>query len=180
MKSKKILYALIALLLAIPAHAEDEAFEGFGYGGISYDTFDLKQGNTSSEPEGFTLRLGYQFMENLAAEAHLGFGAKEDEVNGTAIDVKDYYGFYLRGVLPVGEKFNLFALAGYNSIEVEGLTSTVGGTESTESESDYGYGLGADYEFAENFFLSVDYKKMLDGSNLEAETLNLGFRFNFS
>lgn len=179
MKFNAALIAITALLLTGPVHAEDE-FDGFGYGGISYDSFDLKQGNVSSEPEGFNLRMGYQFMKHLAVEAHVGFGAKEDQVQGTAIDVKNYYGVYLRGVLPLGEKFNLFALGGYNSVEVETLTNAVGGTESTVSDEDYSYGVGADYEFVENIFLSVDYLRMLDSSNLEADTLKLGFRFNFS
>lgn len=173
--------ALISLLgLGWNAHA-DEEFEGYGYGGISYDMFDLKQGSLSVEPSGFKMRLGYQLFKHLGIEGQYGVGSQEDDADNIDVDISNYYGIYLRGTLPLGERLNLFALAGYNSLEVDNLSGgAVGGSADSRDDDDYGYGAGADFEFIDNFFLSVDYMRMLDTDTFEAETLSIGFRYNFS
>lgn len=165
------------------ANAEDE-FESTTYGGLEYGQYDLSFGGLSAEPEGIRARVGYRWSEHFAVEAFYGLGAKEDErkVNGVDVDVdlNDTYGIYLRGILPMGEKANVYGIVGYSSIEVDNFIGpTASGSKDSVSDSDYGYGVAADYNVFKQVFLSLEYMRMLDGDKIEADVLNAGIRVNF-
>lgn len=187
--------------LAGPAAAQD-SYEGvyanIGIGQINADldlsNLDL-QGNTidldQEEIKALIVsgRVGYRLNRFLAIEGDAGFGLGGDDfqraipvnidgfgtVNVDAdadLKVKSYYGIFARGILPVGDKFDIFGRAGYGTAKAEG---TVVGTTSllpgfsasaTESQSTSGfaYGVGAEYHLNERHGIRIDYTGIDDAS----------------
>ena len=183
MKTKTyLLTALTAIAFPLAGQADDSDFESVTYGGLNYALFDINQGNISAEPEGFRLHLGHQWHPNLAIELHYGFGANEDVVNAggneVAVDIDTYYGLYLRGLLPMGENFHIYGLAGYGSIDVENISGRTGNNLDTSGDEDYGYGVGAEYKFTDILSLSLEYMRLMDASDIEADALSFGLRFD--
>lgn len=191
--------------LASPAAAQD-GYEGvyanIGIGQINADldlsNLDL-QGNTVDLGEEkiksliLSGRIGYRINRFLAIEGDAGFGLGGDDfqraipvdVNGfgavnvdadAELDVKSYYGIFARGILPVGDQFDIFVRGGYGTAKVEG---TVTGTTAllpgfsasasdSQSSSGFGYGVGAEYHINETHGIRVDYSGISDESFISA------------
>ena len=120
-------------------------------------------------------RFGAYFGENFSGELRLGVGIGDDTVNyeGTDVNVelKDFYGVYLRGGVPIGEIFYPYAIIGYTKGKVEG--SAYGISESF-SESDASFGVGADFSFTETLKLNLEYAKYLEKDGVELTGFTVG------
>ena len=130
-------------------------------------------------------RLGYRVNRNLAIEGDIGFGLSGDNFQRTIpvdinplgvvnvdadvdLDVKSYFGIFARGILPVNEKFDLFARAGYGTAKAEamatGRTTLLPGFSATASESQssngFAYGVGAEYHINARHGIRIDYSSI--------------------
>lgn len=141
------------------------------------------------------LYAGYQFNEYFALEGSLG---GYDALDGDLVTVGDmkFLAIQPKVILPVGERFNLFAKAGvsYFNAEFKASNSILGSAGyTTLSDTAFAgmYGLGAEFALTDNLHLeaSWDYMnpelevvKLADANaKVEAEisVLSLGVSYHF-
>jgi len=202
----------VACAISSQATAQD-AYEGayanIGIGQLSADldlsNLDL-QGNAvdlgQESVNGLILsgRLGYRVNRFLAVEGDAGFGLGGDSlqrtipvnVNGFGtvnvdadadLDVKSYYGIFARGILPVGEQFDLFARAGYGTAKAEatatGTTALLPGFSATASDSQsmsgFAYGFGGEYHINDRHGIRVDYSGIGDEASFISGSYTIKF-----
>jgi opacity protein-like surface antigen len=144
----KFMFALIAAsaFAMSPAMAQDSGF----YVGAGIGDFGVEVDGFSDSDTAFKVFGGYKFAKYFAADLeYLDGGTVED--GGLEIDVS---GFNLSGVgiLPVGEKFNLFAKLGMILWDAE--TNGFG----DDSGEDFSWGIGAGYSFTDQFGMQLEYQ----------------------
>ena len=162
-----------------------EARESTLYAGVGYSRIDID--GLKSHPKLVAGLLGWSFNEYLSLEGRFGTGvgsATEQVVvteitNGTTtipvdVDIKHYYGGFLRGTLPIGERFGLYALAGYGSGKVE-VSSTALSISDSESSGAYGAGMELSFGDQHAHQLGVEWAKYFE----DAEALSVIYRFKF-
>lgn len=122
------------------------------------------------------VQAGYKFNDYVAIEGRYWFGGSTDEVVVTGLngglasadlDV-DSWGIYVKPMYPVTEEFNIYALLGYasSSYDVNVYQGVFTATLNNGTDYDgFSWGLGADYEFNENWSVFVDYVSLYDDSN---------------
>ncbi|MEJ0061012.1 MAG: porin family protein [Terricaulis sp.] len=159
---KKLVISVIAMAAAMgmsatAAHAE-------WYAGASYTNYDFD----NAEVGGVTGRLGYKFHPNFAVEAE-GTAGVDDDDNAELDHAAGIYGV---GILPVSSNFDVFGRVGYQEVEIDGS-----GPVADISDDGVGYGVGANYRFANGLGLRGEYTR-LDG-DVEADTFSLGGVVNF-
>lgn len=177
MKKTMIAGAIIASLSLVTAV---EANEG-NYFGVGVTQFNID--DSSFEADVLTLdgRIGTYFNENFSGEIRAGFGVQDDTINfdlNSSVDyeMKNYYGAYLRAGVPAGEVFYPYAIVGYTRGKVE---ASFMGASASESESDFSYGLGADFALSNDFDITLEYMNYLDKDGVEVDGISLGFKARF-
>ncbi len=203
---KYILIATAATGLAAGAQAQSyDSDTGFYLDG-GYQYLDIKPDGADSgvDTNGIAARLGYRFNNVFSLESELASGiddgefdynVDEDEFNlddnedgdfedtiGASGDIGLNYlvGLYGRADLPVTERMNLFARAGYAYIDVDASVSTPGGTAINIEDSADGpaVGAGLTYDLSENWELRGDYTYYpFDSTDTNGVMLGLGYKF---
>lgn len=201
-KSHLTILAVASISLPAVATADNGFYVNGGVGHVSAD-LDLNdiQAGLGSESASTILvigRAGYQFADFFAIEAEGGFGLDGDSIDRTVplsdplfgtvdvnlnadVKINNYFGVFARGILPVTDNIDVFARAGYGSVEVEAdATATALGLSATDSVSDrandFAYGAGAELGFgaAGNHGLRFDGTIVADG---EFFSLSYSYRF---
>lgn len=125
-------------------------------------------------------RFGAFFNENISAEARLGFGVGDDTVNYGGVDIKaeldNVYGAYLRGGIPAGEVFYPYAIIGYTKGK---FTGSAYGVSVSNSESDFSFGVGADFKVTDTLKINAEYLSYLDKDEAELTGFAVGVAFSF-
>lgn len=165
-----ILALIAASAFAIsPAQAEDNGF----YVGAGVGDFGIDVGPFDGSDTGFKVFGGYQFMKYLAAELEYVDGGTVD-LGPLDIDVS---GFNLSGVgiLPLGEKFNLFAKLGM--IFWDASARGKGGGD--DSGEDFSWGIGGGYSFTDHFGVRVEYQGFEIEDSDTVDMISLGATWAF-
>ena len=178
--------------------APDES--GF-YVGLAYGYADLSQDYSSdrwSEKiednfDTIMLQAGYKFNQYFAVEGRywdaVGDGDWTDTWQGGSSGSNSdlsAWGVYVKPMYPVTEEFDVYALLGYGNVDYD---SHYGQEDPVHDLDDEGFqwGLGASYEFRDNFAVFADYvelyndNKIYDGENLDSTiyTVNIGVTYKF-
>lgn len=126
---------------------------------------------------GARLRLGIQLNNWFDLEAQVGGGEDDSRRTFNPLSVT-YFGVYLKGYLPIGQRISLFALAGGGAVE---LTQTIGRREFSDDGGGFSYGFGLETQLSEYWDLTADYMRYtLNNDNLsDISTVNLGLKFYF-
>ncbi len=171
--------ATIALCgVCLPAHAQ-EAYLGASYLSSS-GTFSSSGESFDPNADGWKIFGGWNFNKYFGAElTYYDLGklqqTKDNETFTADVKVTDVA---FRGILPVGERFELFARLGYSNVSVDStLTGT--GASASLSTTDWRllYGLGADLKLGKRFGLRAEWEGWdVDGS-LQEYALGAYFRF---
>jgi len=142
--------ALAALaLLASPAWAAED--NGF-YAGVGLGMSDLSAGDFSGNDFAFKVFAGYDFMKYFGMEAaYMDGGSPSD--HGFNVDLSGW-DIALRGILPIGEKGELFAKLGYVWWHVD--ADEFG----SDNGDDMMYGLGGGYRFTDQFGMRGEWERM--------------------
>ncbi len=169
----KICTALLAAaLLASPLAmaAEDGGFyvgAGMGSFGIDYrETENSVDFTFKGDDTAFKLFGGYNFNRYIGTELEYFDGGTIDQSydlgKGTTLDVDiDVTGFNLSvvGVAPIGERFTVFAKLGMVFWDVDFTEDYSGAiTVYNDSGEDLSWGLGAGFDFTEQFGARVEYQ----------------------
>jgi hypothetical protein len=149
---------------------------GHTYVEVGYTQLDWSEGSVSLKPTSALVRVGYEFNRNLAAEVLGAVGASSDTFQGVSFKVDSAYGVYLKGLLPLSTKFDLFARAGWLHVSVSGAAL---GQSASLGDSSLSYGVGAQYHFTNNGYLQGDYASYFDkhGDTIKGPSLSVGYRF---
>lgn len=149
MKTKLAILAALALL-ASPAWSAPEgsgAYVGAGIG-MSDLSFDGFNGNDFA----FKVFGGYDFFKYLGVEAaYMNGGSPSD--HGFSIDV-DGWDIAVRGILPLGDRGELFAKLGYVwwNADTNGFGSDDG--------EDLMYGIGGGFRFTDHLGMRAEWERM--------------------
>ncbi len=183
----------VFILLSNAAKAETSFYGGVNYVFLNYEepggsvTVTDADGTATVSVDDIDLdfslpgfRLGAQFHENLSAELRFGFdlGVFQTEESfdarvtqdGSTVTVevdtelKRYYGGYLRAGVPVG-RFYPYLLAGWTNVKLEYSFDTVPST--SNSDSDFSYGLGTLIRFSDDLGVGIEWGKYYDKDNVE-------------
>jgi len=194
------------------AAAQDNHQGLYGNVGVSQLSADLDlsdlnlQGNTvdlGEESASITMitgRVGYRLNSYFAIEGDAGFGLGGDSlqrtipvaVNGIGtvtvnadadLDVKNYFGVFARGILPVSNQFDIFLRGGYGTAKAEATavatTDLLAGFSATASDSQstngFAYGIGGQYHINERHGIRADFSAI--GS--EAQFFSLAYAVKF-
>ncbi|RCV86547.1 porin family protein [Billgrantia montanilacus] len=135
-----------------------------GYVGGDAMFWDLDpDGASSANSTGLRIRGGAQFNEFLAAEAHVGTGGSDGDVE------LDYLvGAYAKGIAPISQEFRLYGMVGMTEVDFD-----------VDRESGFSYGAGAEFDVAPNLAVGADYMRYLDKSDHTFDAASVGVRFRF-
>lgn len=200
---RSILIASAAVAgLASAAHAQEAGpyFEG------GYQYLDIKPDGADSgvDTNGIAARAGWRFNNIFSLEAELATGiddgefdynVDEDELNfddnndGDLSDVIAASGDvglnYLTGIygkanLPLTERLNAYARAGYAYVDLDASLNTPGGIDINVEDSADGpaFGAGMSYDLSENLYLKGDYTYYsFDSTDTSGVMLGVGYKF---
>lgn len=167
MRLKLLLLASLIGSASLAQAAEPGFYIGAGLGqaGIEVDGNDPDAGdiNFDGNDVGYKLFAGFRFVDWFAVEAAWNdFGKADDseDVAGVPIETEfetDGFDVNLVGMVPVGERFDLFAKAGYFMWDAEGRTTAFPGSVKTDGE-DLTYGVGVQGFLLPNLGLRAEYQ----------------------
>lgn len=198
---------------ALPAYAQNGDMRGaYATVGITQVTADLDLSDLSASGTTIDLgqqdakvnmltgRLGYRIASFLAIEGEAGLGLGGDSFQQTVpvavpgagtvnvdadvdLDINNYGGIFARGILPLGDQFEVFARGGYGFAKAKasavGTVAALPGFSASASESDstseFAYGVGAQFNINETHGVRLDYSSI--GSDLTI--ISVGYAVNF-
>ena len=163
--------------------------------------FDLQSSSLDDSDTGFGATLGYRVNENFAAElsyVDLGdvtYQASNEQANpaneSVTLDTSAAGPvFSLLGILPVAERWDVYARAGLALMDSEGeATATVGDVTDRISDStnrsNVVFGAGVNYDASDRFGLQLEWDRYFDVGSEEIvgesdiDLFSLGLRYNF-
>lgn len=150
---------------AVSAQAQQWSTYPESYLGGDAMWWELDPDGSASASDDFGLRLrgGVQFNELFAVEGHLGTGGSDGDVS-----LEYLVGAYAKGILPIAPELRVYGLAGVTEVDFD-----------VESESDFSYGVGGEFDMTPNLALGADYMRYLDNSDQTFDAASVGLRFRF-
>jgi opacity protein-like surface antigen len=174
MKLTAFAAAAAALLFINAAQAQQAGNAPRGYAEIGYSSIRIRDAGISVKPTAVRGIAGYNFHPNFAVEGMAAFGASSDSTFGVDIKVRDMFGVFVKPKVNI-DNFELFARLGWARTR---LKASFMGVSATDSDSDFAWGVGANYNFTPTVYGSLDYLRFQNGSpRADAWTLGVGFRF---
>jgi hypothetical protein len=150
---KTMLLAALAAGGSAAAQAETGFYAGAGY--THFDGDDVALG-------GLTGRLGVRLHPNFAIEGEASFGVNDDEVGPLKVELDHAVAAYGVGVLPVSPTIDLFARAGFASLEADGAFGVA-----RQADGDgFAFGVGGQIMLTDRFGVRGDYTR-IDGDEVE-------------
>ena len=163
--------------------------------------FDLQSSSLDDSDTGFGAALGYQVNENFAAElsyvdlGDVSYQASNEQANpaneSVTLDTSAAGPvFSLLGILPVGERWDLYGRAGLALMDSEGEASATAGdvtdriSDST-NRSNMVLGAGVQYDVSDRFGIQLEWDRYFDVGSEEIvgesdiDLFALGLRYNF-
>ncbi|MBU1288468.1 MAG: porin family protein [Alphaproteobacteria bacterium] len=196
--------AAIALGLSAPAVAQEDTGL-YVQGGYSYLNIEPDGADSGVDSNAITGRVGYQFTPMFSLEADLSTGiddgefdynVDEDEFNlddNDDTDLNDVIaasgdlglnylvGLYGRATVPVTDRLNVSARAGYAYIDVDASIITPGGTTLgviEDSADGPALGAGISYDLTDSWQLRGDYTYYdFEDTDTGAATIAVGYKF---
>ena len=200
--------AVIALGLAAPAVAQTYGIEDTGFyaqGGYTYLDIEPDGAESGIDSNAITGRVGYQFTPMFSLEAELSTGiddgefdynVDEDEFNlddNSDADFNDtitasgdlglnyLVGLYGRATVPLTERLDVSARAGYAYIDIDASIITPGGTTLgliENSANGPAIGAGLSFDMTDNWQLRGDYTYYsFEDTDTNAATIAVGYKF---
>ena len=198
MKTQAVLRAPLvasAILLAtmtVPTHAQES--DSRRYVGVQYANLDLDSSGNDVDVDldwttpALMVNVGYQINPYFAVEGRAGIGVSDDDddfffgedENGNPIprstdaEIESYFGVFGRVGMPAGEVFYPYIQVGYGSVKID--SNRIGGDV---DESDFAYGIGANFNFTETMSGNLEYMSYYDEDDTELSGFSLGLQFDF-
>ena len=170
---KKLL--LVGLLLMMAAAAfPSQAHAGFIFGaGVGSNTVNIDE-NFDESDLGWKAFAGFRFIKFFGVEAQY-FDTSLDN-DDFEVDLADF-GVFGVGALPVGDHFEFTGKVGYHLWDVD-LEDVNLDESASDSDWDFGYGVGAAVIFGEHFGFRVEYEifEVEDTDDVTMASASIEFR----
>jgi len=186
---RKTIFAFTLMLLGLStnAYSENENYFSVGYGVLKYKEPSLEIGGISA----LSLSIGHMFTQNWGVEGRylLGMneGKKTTTIKSNAYRIKiklDYY-MALLGVanLPVTEKFNVFAKAGFANISRSGSATVISTGRSVDiasvSGNSFTFFAGLNYALADQYLVEFNVGSYYDRNDISSTGFELALKKTF-
>ncbi|MFQ5878159.1 MAG: outer membrane beta-barrel protein [Acidobacteriota bacterium] len=178
---RALIPALAGLLSLLPGSAFADIFIGASLGEASIE--DPEQGITlDADDLGYKVFAGFRMLKFLGFEAsYVDLGRPDDSSSGLTLDLEgNGWDVFAVGVLPLGERLELFGKAGLVYWDIEGTLSD--GT-SVLSRDDSGievaYGLGAGFRFGEHLTFRLERESFEIDKAREVNLTSIGLVLTF-
>lgn len=166
----KKLLPIVFILIAPSAFAAEP------YVGVSWVRAAYKEsGFATANPTALAVRVGTELNPNLAIEGRFGTGLADDTVSGIKLDIDNFYGAYVRGLLPTGT-ITPYGLLGWTKGKA---TASAGSVSISDSDSDLSYGIGVDAWLSKTVALNAELGRLLKGDGYKIDALSFGVVFKF-
>ncbi|MBE0485633.1 porin family protein [Marinobacter sp.] len=179
MKIKKnVLLATVAtagIAFAGSVAAQDMYKSGVGglYAGLNYTFMDVDfDGIASADVGTLSGKVGVMANEFLGIEARAGFGVDDDRIAGNKVELNSFFGGYATLNMVNQSPVTPYAVLGFTRVE-----ATLGPVK--DDDSDFSYGAGVNFQFAQNLSGNLEYMRYYDDSNVTVDGLGLGLQMNF-
>jgi hypothetical protein len=153
--------ALGVVGLSAPASAQTAPTNW--YANLGYTHFDTNRGDLG----GVTGRVGYQFTPFIGAEGEASVGVNESNIG----KLKDAWGVYGVGAIPVASNIGVFGRVGYQGMDIDGRHGAT-----NQKTSGLGYGGGVQWHAANGFGVRGEYTRLQDS---DADTWSVAGVLNF-
>lgn len=121
-----------------------------------------------------SLQAGVNINSFLAVEGRFGKSFNNYEENSYRLELKDYYGIYLKLGLPTGTMFTPYGLFGKSWGKLEAKR----GSESADlSGNDFSWGIGLQAAVSDHVAIALEYMDMYDKHDYELK--NVGVLVNY-
>lgn len=175
MKSLKIIALTAVLTLAgLSAMAAEDSHKK-PYLGFDANIQNFDNGSDSLNPAAVTFKGGAFFHQYVAAEARLGFGVATDSVGGMDVMTDYYAGAYVRLAAQM-DKLSPYLIGGFTAAKA---SYSGGGVSESINKSGLSYGAGLDYKFGEHYAATVEWMKLVDKSDFDLSSINVGVKYLF-
>lgn len=164
--------AAIAALALAAAGAQAQL-----YGELGYSALNVDGGGSSVDLGALTGTIGYGVHENLAVEGMLAFGVQDDKIGGAKVELEHSYGVFAKPRIMLSPNFELFGRLGY--VESKLKASAPGYRSLTDTDGDWAYGLGGNYYFDRNSYVSANYLRFYDKDNVKGDGITIGVGMKF-
>lgn len=169
--------------LSTPVLADTTFEAGQGYVGASVQSYDYRDAQVSDlSPTAFRLQAGKQITDQVAIEAHYGFGLSEENlsVQGSAqtLEIDRFRAVYLKPMLPVNPHVKAYGMIGYAEAQIL-MSNPGGGAEQRFRDYGASYGVGAQFSLNPYTSLNLEYLRLLDETELDASSLGVGINMAF-
>lgn len=183
MKSRTLLCSC-ALVLASPLASAmdlDMRIDPHWYIGIGYEPITLSTDDGGDfDVATASVKAGVALNPFLAVEGRYGssVGDETRDVLGVQVTGKldNYYGAYLKGMVPVHEMVSLYALAGYTHVDAS-VTTPLGSAD--DSDDGVSYGAGVALHVNRNFSVNAEWMSWLDKDDYDLTGYGVGLNYAF-
>lgn len=148
--------------------------EESAYIGLQYNMYTVGiDGLDDLEPDGLVVKLGGDISEHFQLETRFGRSLSDDNVDGAALKVDEYIGFYVKGGMEFADMVFPYVALGYTKVDFE-----FHGSQNDLTESDLSYGIGADVRIGQ-FQVGLEWIMLQDKSDYDLENLNVSAAWRF-
>ena len=159
---KMVLASLAVVAVASPALAQGKLELGAGYSNFDTDGADIGA---------LTARGTYFITPHFGVEGEASIGVDDDQVGAANVELDSSFGAFGVAQLPVSERVDLFARAGYATndynVSVPGLGSASG------DDDGLAYGVGGKVFLTDRFGLRGDFTRY-EGDDVDADVISVG------
>lgn len=159
------------LLSATPAMAADGTgfYVGAGVGSMSVDVGDFSGDDTA-----FKVFGGWDFNQYIGGELEYIDGGTAEDLGGK-VDVTGFNAS-LKGAYPFTEQFSVFGKIGMIFWDAD---ASAGGISGSDSGEDFSWGVGAAYDFTDNFGGRIEYQgfEIQDTDTVDLISASVVFKF---
>lgn len=172
---KKFVIATALLVLLTPAGWAK------GYVGASLGSADTGMSGISSDDTSWKFLGGYTFTKHVGVEgSYRDLGGASETIGTTSIGVDasslDVFGV---GILPIGEKFDVFGKAGFSRVEMEASVSDplFGTVTASDTGNELALGAGFNFKLGEKFAIRAEYETFDTAENIDVISAGAVWRF---
>jgi len=175
----KTLLGVALVLLAGTGVAHAGIFFGASVGDAAITDDDA---GFDANDTGYKVFGGFTFVKFVGIEAsYVDFGSPEEEVSPGLTLKADATGWdvFVKGILPIGDHFDIFAKAGVIVWDAEQSASGLINGSASDDGNDPAYGVGLTFRFAKVFGIRAEYE-IFDIEDTDDVTMaSAGIEFKF-
>ncbi|MEO1966879.1 porin family protein [Hyphomonas sp.] len=159
---KLALASLAAIAVVAPAFAEGNVELGAAYSHFDADSANL---------DALTARGTYFFNPHVGVEGEASIGIGDDDVGAANVELDNSLAAFGVVQMPVAERVDLFARAGYATSEYNVDVPGVGGASG--DDDGFAYGVGGKVFLNDKFGLRADVTRY-EGDDTDADVISVG------